>query len=95
MTPAALHARLASRGYIPVSHGPTDYPEDWLDLGGTAGTIRVVTHSGGETMEVYGLGPWPARLPVFEVRLSDGAPEAMTLGILNTAEGWLTGQLRP
>ena len=46
MTPTALLARLTSRGYIPVSHGPTDYPEDWLDLDGPADSIRVVTHPG-------------------------------------------------
>ena len=37
MTVTALLARLASRGYIPVSHGVTDYPENWLDLDGKAG----------------------------------------------------------
>ena len=96
MTPAALHARLTSRGYIPVSHGPADYPEEWLDLDDAGGTIRVVTHpDDGGRVEVYGLGPRPARLPVFEIRLSGGTPGAVAVAMLNTAEAWLTGRLRP
>ena len=90
MTPTALLSRLASRGYIPVSHGATSYPEDWLDLDGTAGSVRVVTHPGdGEQIEVYGFGPKPGGLPAFEIRLSDGTPEALTVALLNAAEAWL------
>ena len=93
MTPTALHARLTSRGYIPVSHGATDYPENWLDLDGPAGSVRVVTHPGdGERVEVYGLGPGPAGL-VFEVHMPGGTPEAVTVAMLNAAEAWLSGRL--
>lgn len=96
MTPAALLARLISRGYIPVSHGPADYPENWLDHDGPAGSIRVVTHPGdGERVEVYGLGPRPAGLTLFDVRLSGSTPEAVTVAMLNAAEAWLAGQRRP
>lgn len=95
MTPSALLARLASRGYIPVSHGPAGDPEDWLDLDGPAGAVRVVTHPGdGDQVELHVLGPLPARLPVFEIRLS-GAPETVIVAMLSTAEDWLTGRLRP
>ena len=96
MTPTALLARLISRGYIPVSHGPTDYPENWLDLDGPAGSIRVVTHpADGERVEVYGLGPRPAGLTLFDVRLSGSTPEAVTVAMLNAAEAWLADPQRP
>jgi hypothetical protein len=90
MTPAALLARLTSRGYIPVSHGATDYPENWLGLDGPAGSVRVVTHPGdGERAEVDGLGPAPAGPLVFEVHMPGGTPEAVTVAMLNAAEAWL------
>ena len=96
MTPTALLARLTSRGYIPVSHGPTAYPENWLDLDGPAGSIRVVTHpDDGERAEVFGLGPRPARLTLFDIRLSGSAPQNVTVAMLNAAEAWLAGRLRP
>ena len=41
MNPTALRARLDSRGYIPVSHAPADHPEEWFDLDGKAGSVRV------------------------------------------------------
>ena len=93
MTSTALLARLTSRGYIPVSHGLTGYPEDWHDLDGPAGSIRVVTHPGDrERAGVYGLGPRPGGPLVFEVRLSGGTPEAVTVAMLNAAEAWLAGR---
>ena len=96
MTPTALLARLISRGYIPVSHGSTGYPENWLDLDGPAGSIRVVTHpDDGERVEVYGLGPRPAGLTLFDVRLSGSTPEAVTVAMLNAAEAWLAWPLQP
>jgi hypothetical protein len=92
MTLTALLARLASRGYIPVSHGATDYPENWLDLDGKAGSIRVVTHPrDGDLVEVYGLGPRPAGLALFDIRLSGGTPEPVIEAVLNAAETWLAG----
>jgi hypothetical protein len=96
MTPTALLARLTSCGYIPVSHGPTDYPENWHDLDGPAGSVRVVTHPrDAQQVEIYGLGPGPGGLPVFDVRLSGNTPEAVTVAMLNAAEAWLAGWLRP
>jgi hypothetical protein len=90
MNPAALLARLTARGYTPVSHGTTDYPENWLGLDGPAGGFRVITHPGdGERVEVYGLGPQPARLVLFDIRLSGSTPEAMTVAMLNAAGAWL------
>jgi hypothetical protein len=90
MNPSALLARLTARGYRPASHGTTAYPEDWRDLDGPAGTLRVVTYPGdGDRVEIHGLSPRPARLPAFDIRLSDGTPEAVTVATLNAAEAWL------
>ncbi len=90
MTVTALLARLISRGYIPVSHGPTGYPENWLDLDGKAGSIRVVTHPGdGGRAEVHGLGPRPAGLALFGIRLSGSTPEPVIEAVLDAAETWL------
>ncbi len=92
MTLTALLARLASRGYLPVSHGATDYPENWLDLDGKAGSIRVVTHpADGDRVELYGLGPRPAGLALFDIRLSGSIPEPVIEAVLNAAESWLAG----
>jgi hypothetical protein len=89
MTPTALLARLTARGYRPASHDPAGCPASWLDLRGKAGSIRVVTYPDDERAEVYGLRPEPARTLVFDVRLSAGAPEAVTVATLNAAEAWL------
>ena len=92
MNPTALHARLDSRGYIPVSHAPADHPERWFDLDGKAGSIRVITCPGdGNPIEVLGLGPRPAGLALFGIRLSASTPEQLIIAVLNTAETWLTG----
>jgi hypothetical protein len=90
MNPAALLARLTARGYTPVSHRPTRYPETWPGLDGPAGTLRIVTHPGdGGQIDVYGIGPRPPQLPAFEIRLSASTPETVTVATLNAAETWL------
>jgi hypothetical protein len=95
VTPATFLARLASLGYSPVSHGTTSYPENWYDLDGPAGTIRVVTYPGdGDRIDIYGLGLRPARPLVFEIRLSAGTPDAVIAATLTAAGDWLTGRPR-
>lgn len=63
MDPAALRELLICRGYIQVSHQRADGLDEWFDLDGKAGSIRVVTHPGdGYEIELLGLGPKPAGL---------------------------------
>jgi hypothetical protein len=90
MNPAALLARLASRGYLRVSHGTTTETATWLDLDGPAGSVRVILDPGADCIEICGLGPRPAGPMIFDIWLSATAPDTVTAGTLNAAEAWLS-----
>jgi hypothetical protein len=52
MDPAALRELPICRGYIQVIHQRADGSDEWFDLDGKAGSIRVVTHpSDGNEIE--------------------------------------------